>query len=82
MIRFIDLGKQIATDLNDPEWAREFAFYDTLEARFLDFGSGQQVFDSKEDVLNNLDEENTAYVKKILGLLPEWVPKDSRTMAR
>lgn len=81
MIRFIDLGKQIASDPNDSEWAREFCFYDTLSASFLSF-DGQQVFDSKEDVLNNLDEENAAYVKRIIGLLPEWVPKDSRTMVR
>ena len=81
MIRFIDLGKQIASDPNDSEWTREFCFYDTLSASFLSF-DGQQVFDSKEDVLNNLDEENAAYVTRSIGLLPEWVPKDSRTMVR
>jgi hypothetical protein len=81
MIRFIDLGKQIAPDPNDPEWMREFALYDTLEARFLDFG-GQVVFDSREDLIENIDDNDPGYVKKILGLLPEWVPKDSRTMVR
>jgi len=82
LIRFIDLGKQIATDPNDPEWMREFAFYDTLQARFLDF-SGQQVFDLRDDLLANLDDDdNPAYAKKILSLLPEWVPKASRTVMR
>jgi hypothetical protein len=81
VIRFIDLGKQIATDPNDPEWTREFAFYDTLAASFLSL-DGQQVFDSKEDVLKNIDEEESAYVKKILNVLPEWVPKSSNSMVR
>jgi hypothetical protein len=82
MIRFIDLGKQIATDPNDPEWLREFAFYDSLQAQFLSF-DGRQVFDSREDLLENLDnDDDPGYVKKILGLLPEWVPKNSNTMVR
>jgi hypothetical protein len=81
MIHFIDLGKQIAEDLNDPEWSREFALYDSLEARFIEFG-GQQVFDSREDLLGNMDDEDQAYVKRILRLLPEWVPKGSREMVR
>ena len=81
MIRFIDLGKQIATDPNDPEWLREFSFYDTLQAQFLSF-DGRQVFDSREDLLENLDYNEPAYAKRILNLLPEWVPKDSKTMVR
>ena len=81
MIRFIDLGKQIATDPNDPEWSREFAFYDTLSASFISL-DGQSVFDSREDVLTNLDEDNPAYVRRILGLLPEWVPKGSKEIVR
>lgn len=81
MIRFIDLNKQIASNPNDPEWAREFAFFDTLEARFVVIGN-QQIFDSREDVLDNLDENDSAYAKRILGLLPEWVPKSVRIVAR
>jgi hypothetical protein len=81
VIRFIDLGKQIATDPNDPEWLREFSFYDTLQAQFLSF-DGRQVFDSREDLVENLDDDEPAYAKRILSLLPEWVPKDSKTMVR
>ena len=69
MIRFIDLGKQIAADPNNPEWMKEFAFYDTLQAQFLTF-DGRQVFDSREDLLENLDDGDDIYVKRILGLLP------------
>ena len=81
MIRFIDLGKQIATDPNDPEWMKEFAFYDTLLAQFLTF-EGRQVFDSRQDLLENLDDDEHAYAKRILGLLHEWVPKSSNSMVR
>jgi hypothetical protein len=80
LIRFIDLGKQIATDPNDPEWMREFCFYDTITASFLSF-EGQCVFDSREDVIANLDEDNQA-ARRILSLLPSWVPKDSKSIAR
>jgi hypothetical protein len=81
MIRFIDLGKQIAEDHNDPEWPREFALYDTLEASFLSF-AGQQIFDSKEDLIDNLDDDNPAYTRKIIGVLPEWVPNKKQTVSR
>ena len=81
MIRFIDLGKQIAQDKNDPDWPREFAFYDTCLAQFLTF-DGQQIFDSYEDILDQMDDHDSSYVKKIVGLIPEWVPRGKRTMAR
>ena len=81
MIRFIDLGKQIAEDHNDPDWPREFALYDTLEARFIDF-SGQQIFDSHEDLLEQMDDEDSSYVKRIVDLIPAWVPRGKRTMVR
>ena len=81
MIRFIDLDKQIAPDRNDPGWSREFAFFDTLEARFLVLGN-QQIFDSVEDVLEQMDDSETAYRKRILGLIPAWVPKDKQTVTR
>jgi hypothetical protein len=81
LIRFIDLGKQIATDPNDPEWMREFAFYDTLQAQFLSF-DGRQVFDSFEDLRECMDDGDPAYIKKILGLLPAWVPNSSKAVMR
>jgi hypothetical protein len=81
MIRFIDLGKQIATDPDDPEWMREFAFYDTCIAQFLSF-DGRQVFDSREDLLEQMDDEDAVYMKRIIGLIPSWVPKSSKTTVR
>jgi hypothetical protein len=79
VIRFIDLGKQIAQDHNDPDWPREFCFYDTLQASFLSF-SGQQIFDSYEDVIDQMDDSDAAYIKRIMGLIPAWVPRGKRTM--
>ena len=45
MIRFIDLGKQIAVDESDPEWHRQFAFFNTIDDHFLEF-NGEQVWES------------------------------------
>lgn len=81
MIRFVDLGKQIAEDHNDPDWPREFSFYDTLEARFLVLGN-QQIFDSCDDLMEQLDEYETAYIKRIMGLIPAWVPRGKGTTVR
>jgi len=59
MIRFIDLGKQIAVDETDPEWPRQFAFYDTVYDVFYEFG-GEQVWDNwKEFEKAYLDNCNT-----------------------
>jgi hypothetical protein len=81
MIRFIDLGKQIALDKNDPDWPREFAFYDTCLAQFISL-DGQQLFDSVEDVIEQMDDNDASYVKRIVGLIPAWVPRGKRTMVR
>lgn len=81
MIRFIDLGKQIALDENDADWPREFALYDTLQASFLTF-SGQSVFDSTEDLLEQMDDSDVAYIKRVLNLLPAWVPRGKKTIER
>lgn len=79
MIRFIDIGKQNAVDPNDPKWPREFAFYDTLEAKFLSF-AGQQIFDSVDDLIEQMDDLEASYVKRIIGLIPEWVPRGKPTL--
>lgn len=81
MIRFIDLGKQIALDPNDPEWHREFCFYDTCTASFLRF-DGQSIFDSLEDLIEQMDDEDPAYMKRITSLIPSWVPKRKGTIIR
>jgi hypothetical protein len=79
LIRFINLGKQIAQDENDPEWPIEFCFYDTLEARFMVIGN-QQIFDSIEDLLEQIDDEDSAFLRRITNLIPPWVPKSKRTI--
>lgn len=79
MIRFIDLGRQIALDESDPEWPREFAFYDTLQASFLSF-DGQSVFDSHEDLIEQMDDVESSYMKRIISLIPEWVPRGKPTL--
>lgn len=81
MIRFIDLGKQIAQDKNDPEWPREFALYDTLQASFISIG-GMQVFDCRQDLVDNMDDNDISYMRKVLSVIPEWVPKANGTMVR
>ena len=81
MIRFIDLGKQIAQDKDDPDWPREFALYDTY--RHHSYASvDMQVFDCRKDLLENMDDEDQSYAKKVLSVLPEWVPKANGTMVR
>lgn len=81
MIRFIDLGKQIALDENDPEWPRQFAFYDTIGAEFLRF-DGQQILETLEDLLEQMDDEDQVYMKRILCLIPNWVPRGKTTITR
>jgi hypothetical protein len=81
LIRFIDLGKQIASDPDDPEWAREFCFYDTLQASFVSFDS-RVVFDSIEDLKDCLDDNDAVYTRRILSLLPPWVPKRTRSLVK
>jgi hypothetical protein len=75
------LGKQIALDENDPDWKREFAFYDTLQASFLSF-SGQCVFDSMEDLIEQMDMEDAAMLKRVTSLIPAWVPRGKPTITR
>ena len=81
MIRFIDLGKQLSAFEDDPEWSREFCFYDTITASFLRF-DGQSVFESWEDLLEQLDDEDPAYMKRITSLIPKWVPRGKPTINR
>ena len=81
MIRFVDLGKQIAVDENDPDWHREFCFYDTISASFLRF-DGQSVFESWEDLLEQMDDEDPAFMKRITSLIPNWVPRGKPTINR
>ena len=77
MIRFIDIGKQIAVDETDPEWPRQFAFWDTIYDVFLRF-DGEQVWDDwKSFERAFIAQEPFTYDKELLNrcrvLCPQWV---------
>lgn len=74
MIRFIDLGKQIAFDENDPNWPRQFAFYNTVNDKFVTI-SDIQVFDSLGELVAALEDDacDIELCNRLMRLLPEWV---------
>jgi hypothetical protein len=75
VIRFIDLGKQIALDETDPSWPRQFAFFNTIPDQFVKV-NGYVVFDSLADLLTEIDQDETVdsyFTNRLLSLLPEWV---------
>ena len=61
MIRFVYIGSQISSN------ERQFAFYDTVQDRFLDF-KGDQVFSSLEDFKTSA--KNHKLYERCLRLLP------------
>lgn len=73
MIRFIDLGKQIASYENDPEFPRQFAFYDTMSDTFIS-ANGGQVFDSWDEFLDQAATElSLERINRCRSLCPKWV---------
>lgn len=75
MIRFIDIGRQLALDEQDESWPRQFAFYDTVAGRFVSI-NGWQVFDSLGDLLQEIEQDETVgaeFAKRLFDLTPEWV---------
>ena len=73
MIRFIDLGKQIASYEADPEYPRQFAFYNTVSDTFLS-ANGGQVFDSWDEFLAHAALELTLEtINRCRSLCPKWV---------
>lgn len=75
MIRFIDLGKQIAVDETDPAWPRQFAFFDTIPDQFIKI-EGYVIFDSLADLIEKIEmDENVSpeFANRLLRLCPEWV---------
>jgi len=74
MIRFVDLGKQISLDEADPKWPRQFAFYNTVNDRFMTI-SDIQVFDSLAELIAALEDDgcDAEFCIRIFRLLPEWV---------
>jgi hypothetical protein len=87
MMRFIDLGKQIAVDESDPDWNREFAFFNTINDHFLEFDD-EQVWDSWESFEESVREHfrptgskrDKEYAEDLLrrlkSLCPKWVFKE------
>ena len=73
MMRFIDLGKQIAVDETDPDYPREFAFYNTVDDSFLRFNSGS-TWESWNDFLSDFDGSQELLLR-LKNLCPVWVFK-------
>ena len=75
MIRFIDLGKQIALDEEDSKHPRQFAFYNTTSDRFIEI-DGIQVFDSWEEIeriISFSESSDEKFLTRLKNLCPCWV---------
>lgn len=71
MIRFVDFGKQLATD--QPYHNREFGFYDTVTSRFVEDASGGQAWDCWQDfVESSAPAYKKRHMKRLRALLPDW----------
>lgn len=75
MIRFIDLGKQIAVDETDPDYPRQFAFFNTIDSQFVKI-NGEVVFDSFGDLIQQIELDESVderFCNRLMGLTPDWV---------
>lgn len=72
MMRFIDLGKQIAVDETDPDYPRQFAFYNTASGEFIELAQMGHVWDSWIDILRFAGDEDPKLLDRLWGLSPEW----------
>lgn len=83
MMRFIDLGKQIAVDESDPDEDRQFCFFNTIDSQFLKF-DGESVWTSWKDfdaawkahwgtVLPQQLRSLTREYERLKSLCPTWV---------
>ena len=78
MIRFIDLGKQIGPGAGvDEDWPRQFAFFNTVDDRFIELGY-EQVFESAEEVKTLHGIKSSGYpLDRLLSFIhPNW-PKET-----
>lgn len=72
MMRFIDLGKQIATDESDPDYPRQFAFYNTITDKFV-VANGGSAFSSWDEFLEHAAEELPLdLINRLKSLCPTW----------
>lgn len=75
MIRYVDLGKQLAVDETDSDWPEQFAFFSTVSDQFVVI-NGYVVFNSLEDLMMELGQDehiSAAFVNRLLRLLPPKV---------
>lgn len=73
MMRFIDLGKQIAPYEDDPEYPRQFAFYNTINDQFVVVNGGT-VFDTWDEFLDQAAGElSVEQINRLKSLCPKWV---------
>jgi hypothetical protein len=73
MIRFIDLGKQIAVDETDEDYPREFAFYNTIDDSFFRFNQSSTWTSFSEFALDFKGSQ--LLLERFKSLCPDWVPK-------
>jgi hypothetical protein len=73
MIRFIDLTNQIVIPVDDEVW-HEFAFFNTVNDRFLTF-SGNQTWHTVKDFVDDFaTDQDNGYADepmRFLGLIPQ-----------
>jgi hypothetical protein len=74
MIRFVDLGKQLAVYEDDSDYPREFCFYNTLGSNFMDF-NGSQAFRSWDDLTSQFVDEEfpKGTLERLRSLCAQWV---------
>src|SRR5271163_3779191 len=72
MIRFIDLGKQIAVDETDPDWPRQFAFFDTVTDTFIELDQNGYVWNSWIDILKFGSGDDPKLLDRLWDLSPAW----------
>ena len=74
MIRFIDLTNQIMIPADDNDIWMEFAFYNTVNDRFIDL-CGSQTWHTVKDFLDDfsLDKHNDYFEDpmRFIGLIPK-----------
>jgi hypothetical protein len=73
LLRFVDLGDQIACDDGD---TREFAFYDTIASKFVELNTGStwESWEEFEDDWRHSDLEGTTWtLERFRGLCAKWV---------
>jgi hypothetical protein len=75
MIRFVDIGRQLAYDEKDESEPRQFAFYNTMFNQFVKI-NGYHVFDSLADLMQELEQDDTItaeFATRLINLTPKWV---------